>query len=65
MREALPDREQIKTIHVVDSSSPDRARTYAPYVDRLLLDSRTKDRLGGTGKPHDWSISRKIVAAAC
>jgi phosphoribosylanthranilate isomerase len=25
------------------------------------LDSRTADRLGGTGRTHDWSISRKIV----
>ena len=32
-----------------------------PLVDALLLDSRTADRIGGTGLPHDWSISRRIV----
>ena len=30
--------------------------------DALLLDSRTKDRLGGTGITHDWNISKEIVA---
>ena len=39
------------------------ARTTAPLVDALLLDSRTADRIGGTGLPHDWSISRRIVAS--
>ena len=32
-----------------------------PLVDALLLDSRTADRIGGTGLPHDWSVSRRIV----
>lgn len=30
-------------------------------MDALLLDSRTADRIGGTGLPHDWSVSRRIV----
>ncbi|HJJ64238.1 MAG TPA: phosphoribosylanthranilate isomerase, partial [Methanocorpusculum sp.] len=34
-----------------------------PYADAILLDSRTADRLGGTGITHDWSISAKIVSA--
>lgn len=38
------------------------ALTLEPLVDALLLDSRTADRIGGTGLPHDWSISRRIVA---
>ena len=29
----------------------------------LHLDSRTHDRLGGTGLTHDWTISRRIVEA--
>ena len=39
-----------------------QAKAYLPYVDALLLDSRTEDRIGGTGFPHDWDISKKIVA---
>ena len=31
------------------------------YVDYLLLDTRTKDRLGGTGITHNWDIDAKIV----
>ena len=30
-------------------------------MDGIILDSRTTDRLGGTGLTHDWSISRRIV----
>ena len=26
-----------------------------------MLDSRTAERLGGTGKTHDWNISKEIV----
>ena len=37
------------------------AMAFEPLVDALLLDSRTADRIGGTGLPHDWSISRRIV----
>ena len=33
-------------------------------ADALLLDTRTADRLGGTGRTHDWSVSARIVAAA-
>ena len=39
----------------------ERASQFAPYCDALLLDSRTHDRLGGTGRTHDWSVSRHVV----
>jgi phosphoribosylanthranilate isomerase len=39
------------------------ALDYAAVADALVLDSRTADRLGGTGRTHDWSISARIVAA--
>ncbi|MGY1935226.1 MULTISPECIES: phosphoribosylanthranilate isomerase [Nocardia] len=41
----------------------DSARAVAPYCDAVLLDSRTADRLGGTGQAHDWSVSATIVRA--
>ena len=37
------------------------AKEFEPFADAILLDSRTADRLGGTGITHDWSISAKVV----
>ena len=31
--------------------------------DALVLDTRTAERLGGTGQTHDWSVSARIVEA--
>jgi phosphoribosylanthranilate isomerase len=42
----------------------DEARHYLDVCHALHLDSRTTDRLGGTGELHDWSISRQIVEMA-
>jgi phosphoribosylanthranilate isomerase len=63
IRDALPDVELIKAIHVQDESSLDRALVYVGCADYVLLDTRTRDRLGGTGLTHDWRISRMIVKA--
>lgn len=57
----------VQVIHVVDESSIDEARAAAPHVDALLLDSgnptlKVKE-LGGTGRRHDWSVSRRLVEA--
>jgi phosphoribosylanthranilate isomerase len=51
----------IKAIPVENVSAIETAECLAPYVDALLVDSRTKDRIGGTGMTHDWGISSKIV----
>ena len=44
------------------------ALALATQVDALLLDSGVPDApvrlLGGTGRVHDWSISRKIAEAS-
>ncbi|MEL7362634.1 MAG: hypothetical protein AAFN13_11225, partial [Bacteroidota bacterium] len=43
------------------------AARVAPHVDALLLDSGRPSaaipELGGTGRTHDWSLSRRIVEA--
>jgi phosphoribosylanthranilate isomerase len=49
---------------VVDPSAVAEALAIEPLVDAVLLDSRTADRIGGTGVPHDWSLSRQIVQRA-
>ena len=54
----------IKAIHVVDGDKEgtiNLARSFERTVDALLLDSRTVERLGGTGMVHDWNISKEIV----
>jgi phosphoribosylanthranilate isomerase len=61
IRRLRPQTLLVKAIPVEDRSAIDAARTFEPLVDALLLDSRTGDRIGGTGVPHDWSISREIV----
>lgn len=51
-----------KAIHVVDAQSIDTARQYTT-VDALVLDTldASTDQVGGTGRTHDWAISRQIV----
>lgn len=61
LREALPAVRLIKAVSVVDASAIETALRFEPFADALLLDSRTRDRIGGTGQVHDWSISRRIV----
>lgn len=57
----------VQVIHVVDESAIGEAIAVAPHVDALLLDSgnptlKVKE-LGGTGRRHDWSVSRRLVEA--
>lgn len=43
-----------------------RARTMAPFVDAFILDTFDPQTgaCGATGKTHDWSISRRLVATS-
>jgi phosphoribosylanthranilate isomerase len=63
LRASLPQVQLIQAVHVIDAGAVAAAERKAPLFDALLLDSRTEDRLGGTGRTHDWSISRRIVTA--
>ncbi len=55
----------VQVIHVQNEASINDALASAPHVDALLLDSGNPDAeirtLGGTGKTHNWEISRRIV----
>ncbi|MDO5846069.1 MAG: phosphoribosylanthranilate isomerase, partial [Methanocorpusculum sp.] len=53
----------IKAVHVTGESAVATAERLAVSADALILDSRTRDRLGGTGITHDWGISARIVEA--
>jgi phosphoribosylanthranilate isomerase len=64
LREALPGIRLVQVIHVTGSESVDEAREAAPHVHALLLDSGRPSlevkELGGTGRVHDWAVSRRI-----
>lgn len=62
VREKLPMCKILKAVHIIDESAALKMmRSFEHVCDALLLDSRTKDRLGGTGIVCDWDVSRKIV----
>jgi phosphoribosylanthranilate isomerase len=65
LRRDLPGISIVQVIHVIDERSVDEAIAIAPQVDALLLDSGNPNlsvkELGGTGRVHNWALSRRIV----
>src|SRR5258705_879215 len=67
LRDSLPGIALVQVIHVRDDDAVRQAIAVAPDVDAILLDSgdpslATKE-LGGTGRAHDWAVSRRIREA--
>lgn len=64
LRRALPGIALVQVIHVTGPDAVSESRAVAPLVNALLLDSGNPSlpvkELGGTGRVHDWSISRRI-----
>jgi phosphoribosylanthranilate isomerase len=64
LRRALPGIRLVQVVHVTDEPAVDEAVDASRFVDAILLDSGNQSaavkELGGTGRPHDWSISAKI-----
>ncbi len=67
IRNALPGIRIVQVIHVIDESAIDQAVRISTGVDAILLDSGNPKlkikELGGTGRVHNWKISRKIREA--
>ena len=65
IRQALPAIKIVQVIHVIDEKTIDEAINLSHLVDVLLLDSGNPNleikELGGTGRVHNWILSRKIV----
>lgn len=64
LREAMPGISFVQTIHINGQQSIGEAVSVAPRVDGVLLDSGDQSlpvkELGGTGRTHDWDVSRRI-----
>jgi len=64
LRFALPSVKIVQVIHVTDERSVETAVKISHHVDAILLDSGNPNlkikELGGTGRVHDWKLSRQI-----
>ena len=67
LREALPGVRLVAVVHVTGPGSVEEAMAVAREADAILLDSGRPDaavkELGGTGRRHDWALSRRIREA--
>lgn len=63
VKKALPSVHVWKVLNVADENSITDAKKYEQSADAIALDTFNKETgvRGGTGKTHDWNISRKIV----
>jgi phosphoribosylanthranilate isomerase len=53
----------IKTIQVTGPESIEEADRWQGHADALLLDTKGQGDIGGTGRVHDWGLSRQIREA--
>jgi phosphoribosylanthranilate isomerase len=64
LRAALPGISLVQVIHVTGPEAVEEAIGVAPNVDAILLDSGNQSlpvkELGGTGRTHDWNLSKQI-----
>jgi phosphoribosylanthranilate isomerase len=64
LKDALPGISVVQVVHVTGPDSVEEATRVAPHVDAILLDSGNQKlavkQLGGTGRTHDWTLSRAI-----
>jgi phosphoribosylanthranilate isomerase len=68
LKSELPHVKIVQVIHVPDEDSLREAQAASENAHALLLDSGNPrlavKELGGTGRTHNWSISREIVERA-
>jgi len=64
LRNKLPNVKLVQVIHVINEDSIREAVEISKFVDAILLDSGNPNlqvkELGGTGRTHDWRLSKKI-----
>ncbi len=64
LKNALPGISVVQVVHVTGPESIEEAERVSQHVDAILLDSGNQKlavkELGGTGRTHDWALSRAI-----
>ena len=64
LREAMPGIGLVQVVHVTGIEALEEALAVAPHVNAILLDSGDQTlkvkQLGGTGRIHDWGLSKRI-----
>ncbi len=67
LREGLPGVRLVAVVHVTGPRAVEEAVAVAREADAILLDSGRPEaavkELGGTGRRHDWALSRRIREA--
>lgn len=67
LKSALPGIKIVQVVHITDADSFHEAVEVSHFVDAILLDSGNQKlevkKLGGTGRTHDWDISKEIREA--
>lgn len=64
LKKEFPEVKLVQVVHVTNEKSVEYANKVSQFADALLLDSGNPKKeikeLGGTGRVHDWDLSRKI-----
>ena len=67
LRAALPGVSLVQVVHVTGEEAVEIAVAVSADVDAILLDTgnpaAAPKELGGTGRTHDWTVSRRIREA--
>jgi phosphoribosylanthranilate isomerase len=63
IQNSIKDTRLIKTIYVTKNSLNKKIIEDLKTFDAILLDSFNQTQYGGTGKVHDWKLSRQIKKA--
>jgi phosphoribosylanthranilate isomerase len=62
LRLSLPPSVRVhRVVHVTGPEAVPFAAEVSRVADAVHLDTRTEDRVGGTGLVHDWKLSMRIV----
>ncbi len=63
LRGRIPHLKIFKSVSVISADSVAYPEAFKKLVDGFVLDSvnLATNQVGGTGKTHDWSVSRQIV----
>jgi phosphoribosylanthranilate isomerase len=66
VRKRFPTLKIVKSVHITNELSLKAGLPYVGLADAFLLDSVDPQTgaIGGTGRTHDWTISRRFVEAS-